>query len=157
MNNVNNPHKLTTDINIKLGKHMKVILLHLHEQKGYMRRQASIIRDIYDLYDHDRMKERNLSKYSCELPITPSLRVASSRAFSRLEEHGLIYKYFYNYKYEYKGKPLYTNYSTGEQIREPPKPTKIWTSKPWFGITEKGIGYVNNSTDFRVGVNVKEA
>jgi len=144
--NVNKPDQLPQGVNIKLGKHMKAVLLFLYEKKGHALRQKTIIRDVCDLYDHKKAKERKIDPFFYPLPISRCLRASMCRAFTLLEDHELIQRQRYKYSYEYKGRPLYQKWQDGEyvQVRTEPKPTKTWISKPWFGITEKGIEYVNN-------------
>lgn len=158
--NANNSIDFGVGVNIKLGKHMKGILLHLYEKKEYEKRQVSIIREVCDLYDYERAKMLKIYPKSFDLPVSRSLRVSMSRAFSALEKHGLIYRQYYKYQYEYKGRPLYHTWEkNGDyvQVRSEIKPPKTWISKPWFGITEQGIEYVNNLDHLTPDVNVLHA
>ena len=160
--NVNNSGQMTPDVNVKLGKHMRGVLLHLYNEKKYVQRQDTIIREVLRLYDFEKAKtswysNKAKAHIAFPLPISRSIRASMCRTFATLEKAELIQRQYNQYKYEYQGKPLYTDYSTGKQIREPKKPTKVWRSKPWFGITEKGIEYVNTSLQRKPDVNVKEA
>lgn len=159
MGDVNTLDQLTQDVNIRLGKHIKIILLYLYKQKESLQRQNWIIKNAYKLYRLRQITSGpNEGKFMKVWPSTlpRKLRVSACRAFKTLETQGLIYRHHYKYKYEYKGRPLYTNYRTGEQVRAEKKPTKTWNSKPWFGITELGIEFVNNSIQLNRDVNNKE-
>lgn len=162
--NVNTSSKIRLVVNIKLGKHIKNILKFLIEDRKHQIEIRKLLHESYDQESYYEYRETQIINGIEELnqngKITRSVRCSYSRALRTLIKQGLIYSHKYKYKYEYKGKPLYTYWDSDKQDlvqkRTNPAPDKIWDSKPYFGITDAGIEYVNNLGKITLVVNVKE-
>ena len=153
--NVNTPPQMISVVNVKLGRRMRAILVHLSKlESGYGNRQDHIIRTIEGLYGQ-KLSGDGTFTYSYDMSISRSLRSSYCRAFRTLLQDGLIITEKNIYQYEYKGRPLYSRWDGKEyvQVRATPKPTKTWDSKPWFYITPEGLEYVNKRCQLAKVVN----
>ena len=165
---------------MRLGKQMRLILENMHKEKDSVRRESTIIRAIFNL-----PAPRSWDK---ESNITPTMRASVSRSLRILKENDLVFTHFFRYRYTFKrrygkhelwGKRFYLigwyegDIERGELKLLDEEKHRDWMSKPWYGITDKGIALidglnannlrhlasdvnVNNSPQLRPDINVKE-